>query len=134
MAPSGKPTTAQTMTPELASNALASGTQVLLTQTEANLYLRASSHSLTMSSRTASGLSRVWSIILAMSADTGPMPCGAATRAAPACSMARTDHGRRMTQTPQLSHDSPESSVQSPRSRGGTLFSTGRLSRWPRRA
>ena len=38
----------------------------------------------------------------AMSAGSAPVPCGAATRAAPASSMARTDHGLRTTQRPQL--------------------------------
>src|SRR5512144_1648474 len=92
IAPRGKPTTAQTITPEPPSSDLAIGTQVEFTHTDAKRYLRASSHSLRMSSRVTSGLSSVWSISDARSTGTCPLPAGAATRLAPASWMARTDH------------------------------------------
>jgi hypothetical protein len=58
-APSGKPTTAHTITPEPRSWVLQNGTQVVFTHTEAKPYLRASSQSSCTSSRVASGLSSV---------------------------------------------------------------------------
>ena len=59
VAPSGKPTTVQTLTGEPASSARTSGTQYGLTQTLAKLYWRASRQTLTTSARVASGLRMV---------------------------------------------------------------------------
>ena len=59
MAPSGKPTTAQTLTAEPASSVCAVGTQAELTHTEKNWCARASAHSWRMSASTALALSTV---------------------------------------------------------------------------
>ena len=58
-APSGKPTTATVMTPLPRSSSLQSRTLAEFTHTDAKPYVRASSHSVTTSSRVASGLSSV---------------------------------------------------------------------------
>ncbi len=61
-APSGKPTTAMGFVLQPCKRRLASATFPEFTQTVAKPYLRASSQSLTSSSRVASGLSSVWSM------------------------------------------------------------------------
>ena len=62
IAPSGKPTTVHTMTPDPASRSLAVGTHRVLTHTEANPCSPASSQRVSMAVRVASGLSSVWSM------------------------------------------------------------------------
>ena len=74
-APKGNPTTDATLTPEPRRFCAHRRTHVGFTQTDANSYRRASSHSLSMSSAVASGRSSVWSMNRARSRGTSaPSP------------------------------------------------------------
>jgi len=66
-APSGKPITVQVLTVEFRRRLLTSFVQNGLTHTEAKPKVSASSHTRFMSLSVASGLSRVWSMIDAIS-------------------------------------------------------------------
>src|SRR5258706_82352 len=104
IAPSGKPTTAHTITPDPSRSARALATLVEFTHTDAKQYLRASSHSFLISAKVASALSSVWSIMRAISRSTLPVSTPAPTRQAPSEAIARTDQGRREAHMPQPLH------------------------------
>jgi hypothetical protein len=67
VAPSGKPTTVQTRVSDPRSSSAHSGTQVGFTHTVAKPCSRASAQSCSIWARVASGLSRVWSMVRAIS-------------------------------------------------------------------
>src|SRR6478609_5864648 len=117
IAPSGKPTTAHTITPEPSRNADALATFVEFTHTDAKQYLRASSHSFLTSAAVASALSSVWSIMPAIWTSTLPTSTPAPTRQAPSALRLRTDQGRRDAHIPQPAQLSVE---------GGSVHSISR--------
>src|SRR3972149_3014279 len=115
VAPRGKPTTVQTFTGVSRRAAAAVATQVGFTTTVAKPNCFASAQSLRISSRVASGLSRVWSISAATSAGIWERPGPAARRQAPAATTLRALSAQvstqRVSQPGQTS-----SSMPSPRS------------------
>ncbi len=103
-APSGKPTTAigTVLLPERIRAAVPTWT--LFTQTVAKPWVRASSASLITSSRVASGLSRVWSMNGAMSAEVRIR--SGESRAAPSFTAVTVPQASEFVQTVQLdAHD-----------------------------